>query len=70
MFPNSFYHDSRKFIEKKLNKCIIIEKNLCKLRKQYFDPTKDIRKNYNWFINPFVQSDQTILSLTNEEKLN
>ncbi|KAL4104356.1 hypothetical protein QTP88_019657 [Uroleucon formosanum] len=52
--------------------CIIIEEHLGRLREKmskYFDPTKDIRKNCNWVINPFVQSDQNILSLTNEEKL-
>lgn len=36
---------------------------------KYFEPTKDIRKNYNWVINPFVISEQSILSLTNEEEL-
>ncbi|KAL4091589.1 hypothetical protein QTP88_026255 [Uroleucon formosanum] len=49
-----------------------LKEHLGRLREKmskYFDPTKDIRKNCNWVINPFVQSDQNILSLTNEEKL-
>jgi len=52
--------------------CIIIEEHLGRLREKmskYFDHTKDIRKNCNWVINPFLQSDQNIPSLTNEEKL-
>jgi hypothetical protein len=53
--------------------CVIIKKHLCELKEKfskYFDSTKNIRKNYNWVINPFVQqSDQNILSLTNVEKL-
>jgi len=40
--------------------CIIIEEHLCKLREkfsEFLEPTKDICKNYNWVINPFIQSD-------------
>jgi hypothetical protein len=36
---------------------IIIEEHLCKLREKFskhLDPTKNICKNYNWVINPFV----------------
>jgi len=59
--------------KKEINEmCIIIGERLGRLRQKmskYFDPTKDIRKNYNWVINPFVRSDQNILSLTNKEKL-
>ncbi|XP_060858935.1 zinc finger MYM-type protein 6-like [Metopolophium dirhodum] len=74
MFPNFFNMTQEKILTKnEINEmCIIIEEHLGRLREKmskYFDPTKDIRKNCNWVINPFVQSDQNILSLTNEEKL-
>ncbi|KAL4126293.1 hypothetical protein QTP88_010515 [Uroleucon formosanum] len=63
----------RLLTKNKINEmCIIIKEHLCKLKEKffkYFDPTKDIRKKYNWVINPFVQSNQNILSLINEEKL-
>lgn len=74
MFPNFFNMTQENILTKnEINEmCIIIEEHLGRLREKmskYFDPTKDIRKNCNWVINPFVQSDQNILSLTNEEKL-
>lgn len=70
MFPNFFNMIQESLLTKnEINEiCIIIKEHLCKLKEhffKYFDPTKDISKNYNWVINPFVQSDQNILSLIN-----
>jgi len=74
MFPNFFNMTQENILTKnEMNEmCIIIKEHLCKLKEKfskYFDSTNYIRKNYNWVINPFVQSYQNILSLTNEEKL-
>jgi len=35
---------------------------------KYFDPTINIRKMYNWILNLFIQSDQNILEIINEEE--
>lgn len=50
----------------------IIEIYLLQLKEKflkYFDPTKDIRSNNLWVINPFIKSDKNVLSSSNEEKL-
>lgn len=52
-----------------LNNTYIVIYKLKDIFSKYFDPTKDFRKHYNWVINPYVQSDQNILSFRNEEKL-
>lgn len=48
------------------------EERLCKLKEQFSKHvflTKDIRKYFSCVINLFVQSDQNILWLKNEENL-
>lgn len=60
-----FLYDSEKYTKtNKINKMFIITKKHLNLSK-YFIPTKKIRKNYNWLINPFLESNQNILSITN-----
>jgi hypothetical protein len=50
----------------------VIAIHLLKLKEKflkYFDPTKDIRLNNLWVINPFIKSEKNKLSSLNEEKL-
>jgi len=60
MFPNFFNMIQESILTKnEINEmCIIIKEHLCKLKEnfsKYFDPKKDIRRNYNLVINQSLQ---------------
>jgi len=74
MFPSFFNMVEEKIInENEINEMQnVIAIHLLKLKEKflkYFDPTKDIRLNNLWVINPFIKSEKNKLSSLTEEKL-
>jgi hypothetical protein len=72
MFPSFFNMVEEKIMnENEINEMQnVIAIHLLKLKEKclkYFDPTKDIRSNNLWIINPFIKSEKYILSSLNEE---